>query len=133
MDFFAGRLPGSPKMPRPPQTRYTSFKEADQHQRRETLSATLNYSSRWIIDCTTISPNLTKSAFSPVKERIVVPRKVLPGLLTALHIKLIHPSMFHFNTFLLSILIQRCVPQTIIVTHASPSKKSIMRPRLYLL
>ena len=38
-----------------------------------------------------------KEAFSPVKERIVVPRKVLPGLLTALHIKLVHPSMFQLK------------------------------------
>ena len=38
-----------------------------------------------------------KEAFSPVKERIVVPRKVLPGLLTTLHIKLIHPSMFQLK------------------------------------
>ena len=35
--------------------------------------------------------------FSAVKERIVVPHKVLPGLLTALHIKLNHPSQFQLK------------------------------------
>ena len=35
--------------------------------------------------------------FSAVKERIVVPRKVLPGLLTALHVRLNHPSQFQLK------------------------------------
>ena len=38
-----------------------------------------------------------QEAFAPVKERIVVPRKVLPGLLTALHIKLVHPTQFQLK------------------------------------
>ena len=35
--------------------------------------------------------------FSPVTERIVVPRHVLAGLLTALHIRLDHPSQFQLK------------------------------------
>ena len=35
--------------------------------------------------------------FSPVSERIVVPRSILPGLLTALHIRLDHPTQFQLK------------------------------------
>ena len=38
--------------------------------------------------------------FVPVAEAIVVPRSVLDGLLTALHIKLNHPSRHHFQMVL---------------------------------
>ena len=56
---------------------------------------------RYIQNCTIsldgvlVAPH--KEAFAPVKERIVVPRKVLPGLLTALHIKLVHPTQFQLK------------------------------------
>ena len=56
---------------------------------------------RYIQNCTISRDGLLvvphKEAFAPVKERIVVPRKVLPGLLTALHIKLVHPTQFQLK------------------------------------
>eukprot|EP00111_Clytia_hemisphaerica_P017216 TCONS_00050950-protein len=56
---------------------------------------------RYIQNCTISRDGLLvvphKEAFAPVKERIVVLRKVLPGLLTALHIKLVHPTQFQLK------------------------------------
>ena len=57
---------------------------------------------RYIQNCTCISRDGLlvaphKDAFAPVKERIAVPRKVLPGLLTVLRIKLVHPTQFQLK------------------------------------
>ena len=35
--------------------------------------------------------------FMPKRECIVIPRQILPGLLTALHLKLNHPSTFQLK------------------------------------
>jgi len=56
---------------------------------------------RYLQHCTISKDGLLvvphREPFSPVKEKIVVPRKVLPGLLTALHVKLNHPTQFQLK------------------------------------
>ena len=56
---------------------------------------------RYLQHCTISKDGLLvvphQEPFSPVKEKIIVPRKVLPGLLTALHIKLNHPTQFQLK------------------------------------
>ena len=52
-------------------------------------------------------------AFNPTSERIVVPQKVLPGILTVLHIKLNHPSSYQllkvFNRFFFGLTVDKAV------------------------
>ena len=56
---------------------------------------------RYLQHCTISKDGLLvvphRDPFSQARERIVVPRRVLDGLLTALHIKLVHPTQFQLK------------------------------------
>ena len=66
----------------------------------------------------------TLNPFVPVAEAIVVPRSVLDGLLTALHIKLNHPSHHQFQRQFFALDMTDVISRVTSACHACASLKS---------
>ena len=64
-------------------------------------------------------------AFAPTRERIIVPRTMLPGLLTALHIRFEHPTIFQlkqlFTRYFYALNLDKHLQETINTCHTCAS------------
>lgn len=67
--------------------------------------------------------------FAPTKEAIVVPRQVLPGLLTAIHLRLGHPSHHQMkslcNRYFYALDLDKAIDQTSASCHMCTSLKNL--------